>query len=157
MVESTREDLKLTAPLTAITAAVLALLLLRHALFPNSSGRVDAVSAAILALAIAALLRFKIGVLPVIGACALAGLAVFLSWIAQMRIPEILAFTTQMGFIQNLPRHRQQSLSRPPMPEAERVRAAVRVTATPPVGVAVTDKVGPGDGSHQGRVAWQRP
>lgn len=78
-VESTRGDLKLTAPLTAITAAVvgvitnLALLLFRHAAFPTGFGSIDRVSTAIFVLALTALFRFNVGVLPVIAICGLLG------------------------------------------------------------------------------------
>ena len=81
LVESTHGDLKYTAPLTAITAAVvgvianLALFFGYHVLWPDGfAGHFDWVSALIAAAAAVALLRFKVGVIPVIGAGALAGL-----------------------------------------------------------------------------------
>ncbi len=83
LVEATHNDLKFTAPLTAITAAVvgvilnLALFFGYHVLWPAGfSGRFDAISAAIAVAAAIALFRFKRNVIHVIGACALAGLLV---------------------------------------------------------------------------------
>ena len=82
LVESTHGKLGFTAPLSAITAAVvgvilnLALFFAYHVLWPQGfGGRFDVVSAVIAALATLALFRFKLGVLPLMGACALAGLA----------------------------------------------------------------------------------
>ena len=81
LVESTHGQLGFTAPLSAITAAVvgvilnLALFFAWHVLWPQGwSGPFDALSAAIAAAATLALFRFKIGVLPLLGVCALAGL-----------------------------------------------------------------------------------
>ena len=81
LVESTHGDLKFTAPLTAITAAVvgvilnLALFFGDHVLWPQGhAGRFDAVSALIALGAAVALWRFRIGVIAVIGACGLVGL-----------------------------------------------------------------------------------
>ena len=81
LVEATHGKLGFTAPLSAITAAVvgvilsLALFFAGHVFWPQGfGGRFDAASALIAAAAALALLRFKIGVLPVLGACALAGL-----------------------------------------------------------------------------------
>ncbi len=86
MVESTHNVLKFTAPLTAITAAVvgvilnLALFFGYHVLWPQGfAGRFDGVSALIALGAAVALLRFKRSVIQVIGACALFGLVV--SWL----------------------------------------------------------------------------
>ncbi len=86
LVEATHDDLKFTAPLTAITAAVvgvivnLALFFGWHVFWPQGrDGGLDAVAAVIAALAAVALLRFKANVMLVIGACALAGLAVTLA------------------------------------------------------------------------------
>jgi len=83
LVEATHNDLKFTAPLTAITAAVvgvilnLALFFGYHVLWPAGfSGHFDATSAAIAIAAAVALFRFKRNVIHVIGACALAGLLV---------------------------------------------------------------------------------
>ncbi|MBP6777991.1 MAG: chromate transporter, partial [Piscinibacter sp.] len=69
------------APLSAITAAVvgvianLALFFAWHVLWPQGfGGRFDAVSAVIAVAAAVALFRFKVGVLPLLAACAGAGL-----------------------------------------------------------------------------------
>ncbi len=85
LVESTHGKLKFTAPLTAITAAVvgvilnLALFFAYHVLWPQGfGGRFDGLSALIALAAMVALFRFKLGVLPLLAACALAGLAVTL-------------------------------------------------------------------------------
>ncbi len=82
LVESTHGDLKFTAPLTAITAAVvgvvlnLALFFGYHVLWPDGlGGRFDAASAAIALAAAVALLRYQRNVMHVIGVCALLGLA----------------------------------------------------------------------------------
>ncbi len=82
LVESTREDLKFTAPLTAITAAVvgvilnLALFFGYHVLWPHGfAGAVDALSAAMAVAAAVALIRFKRSVIEVIATCAVIGLA----------------------------------------------------------------------------------
>jgi chromate transporter len=92
LVESTHGKLQFTAPLTAITAAVvgviasLALFFIAHiAIKSGASGtfllRLDWVALILAALAAVALLRFKVGVIPVIAACALAGLgAKMLGW-----------------------------------------------------------------------------
>jgi len=81
LVESTHEDLKFTAPLTAITAAVvgvilnLALFFGYHVLWPAGlGGPFDGVSALIALGAAVALLRYQRNVLQVIGVCALLGL-----------------------------------------------------------------------------------
>ncbi len=85
LVESTHGQLKFTAPLTAITAAVvgvilnLALFFAYHVLWPQGfGGRFDAVSAAIAVGASVALFRFKLGVLPLLAGCAAVGLLVTL-------------------------------------------------------------------------------
>ena len=88
LVEATHGKLQFTAPLTAITAAVvgviasLALIFRAHvAINPRANGpfgtHIDLVALGIAACAAVALLRFKQGVIPVIVACALAGL---LAW-----------------------------------------------------------------------------
>ena len=84
-VEATRGRLGFTAPLSAITAAVvgvivnLALFFAWHVLWPQGfGGRFDIVSAVIALAAAMALFRFKLGVLPLLAACACAGLAVTL-------------------------------------------------------------------------------
>jgi len=85
-VEATRDDLKFTAPLTAITAAVvgvilnLAMFFALHVLWPTSegldlSGKFEWVAALIGIAAFIALVRFKVGVMTVIIASALLGLA----------------------------------------------------------------------------------
>jgi len=79
LVESTHGDLKFTAPLTAITAAVvgvianLAAFFAWHVLWP--AGNFDFVAAAIALGATLALFRFKMNVIHVIAASALIGLA----------------------------------------------------------------------------------
>jgi chromate transporter len=82
-VESTHNDLKFTAPLTAITAAVvgaiinLALFFGYHVLWPSGfTGWFDWISALIAIGAAIALLRFKAHVIAVIAACAVVGLLV---------------------------------------------------------------------------------
>ena len=88
-VETTHGNLKFTAPLSGITAAVvgvilnLALFFAYHVLWPRGFGAgFEWFSALIGLLACAALLRYKVGVIPVIGACALAGLLARLAGIA---------------------------------------------------------------------------
>ncbi|MDC8772645.1 chromate efflux transporter [Roseateles albus] len=87
LVEATHGKLGFTAPLSAITAAVvgvivnLALFFAYHVLWPTGfGGHFDWVSASIALAALLALFRFKIGVLPLLGACAALGLAV--TWLA---------------------------------------------------------------------------
>ncbi len=82
LVEATHGRLGFTAPLSAITAAVvgvilnLALFFAYHVGWPQGfGGGFDAVSAAITLVALVALFRLKWGVMPLLGACALAGLA----------------------------------------------------------------------------------
>ena len=83
LVESTHGNLKLTAPLIAITAAVvgvivnLAVFFGLHVLWPQgTASSIDWVAAAILLVAAVALIAFRRGVIEVIGLCALLGLAV---------------------------------------------------------------------------------
>jgi chromate transporter len=83
LVESTHDDLKFTAPLTAITAAVvgvilnLALFFGYHVLWPQGfSGMFDSVSALIAIAASVALFYFKRNVIHVIAGCAVVGLLV---------------------------------------------------------------------------------
>jgi chromate transporter len=83
LVESTHRNLKFTAPLTAITAAVvgvilnLALFFGYHLLWPEGfDGPFDVRSALIAVGAAVALFKYKRGVMEVIGLCALVGLAV---------------------------------------------------------------------------------
>jgi chromate transporter len=80
-VESTHNDLKFTAPLTAITAAVvgvivnLALFFGYHTLWPQGfTGSLDIPSALIAAAAAVALLKFKLNVMHVIGVFGLLGI-----------------------------------------------------------------------------------
>ena len=82
LVEATHGKLGFTAPLSAITAAVvgvilnLALFFAWHVLWPQGwAGRFDLVSALIAVAAALALFRFKLSVMPLLAACALAGLA----------------------------------------------------------------------------------
>jgi chromate transporter len=84
-VEATHGKLGFTAPLSAITAAVvgvivnLALFFAWHVLWPQgAAGRFDFVAALIAVAAAVALFRFKVGVLPLLAACAAAGLVVTL-------------------------------------------------------------------------------
>ncbi len=85
LVEATHDDLKFTAPLTAITAAVvgvilnLAVFFAYHVLWPRGwNGAFDWIAASIAVAAAMALFRFKRNVIHVIAACAVAGLVV--SW-----------------------------------------------------------------------------
>jgi chromate transporter len=80
-VEATRHDMKFTAPLTGITAAVvgvivnLACFFAYHVLWPQGlDGAFDWLSGLIGISAFIALFRFKIGIVPVIAACAGIGL-----------------------------------------------------------------------------------
>jgi chromate transporter len=87
VIETTHGKLKFTAPLTAITAAVvgvilnLALFFAYHVLWPQGfkdgfAGGFDAISALIALGAAVALFRFKLGVMPLLALCAGIGLAV---------------------------------------------------------------------------------
>lgn len=96
LVEATRNDLKFTAPLTAITAAVvgvilnLAVFFAYHVLWPQgfvTAGALDTLKlvhgfawpeAAIGVIAFVALFRLKWGIIPVIGLSAVLGLGYFL-------------------------------------------------------------------------------
>lgn len=80
LIETTHNDLKFTAPLTAITAAVVGVIINLtvffgyHVLWPDGfSGHFEAWAALIGIVAAVALFRFKAGVIPVILAAALAG------------------------------------------------------------------------------------
>ena len=87
LVEATHGDIKFTSPLTGITAAVvgviinLAMFFAWHVLWPQASavapfaGQFEWFSALIGIGAAVALFRYKIGIMPVIGACAAVGLA----------------------------------------------------------------------------------
>ncbi len=81
LIESTHNDIKFTAPLTAITAAVvgvilnLALFFGYHVLWPKGfAGSFDWISALIALAAAVALFRYQRNVIHVIAACALVGL-----------------------------------------------------------------------------------
>jgi chromate transporter len=80
-IESTHGQLRFTAPLAGITAAVvgvvvnLAVFFAWHVFWPaGADGPFDAASGAIALAALVALVRFRAGVIPVIGACAGLGL-----------------------------------------------------------------------------------
>ena len=82
IVEATRGDIKFTAPLTGITAAVVGVILnlatffAYHVLWPQGfDANFEWVSAVIGAAAFIALFKYKAGIVQVIGACAAAGLA----------------------------------------------------------------------------------
>jgi chromate transporter len=89
LVESTRDEVKLTAPLTAITAAVvgvivnLAVFFALHVFWPKSSmdalfaGPFDIASVAIATIATIALVSRRVEVIPVIAASGVAGLALW--------------------------------------------------------------------------------
>ena len=84
-IESTHGKLKFTAPLTGITAAVvgvivnLAVFFAYHVLWPRGLGGTFEWASALIGLGAAvALLRFKVGVIPVVLTCGLAGLALTL-------------------------------------------------------------------------------
>jgi chromate transporter len=86
LVESTHGQMRFTAPLTGITAAVvgvivnLAVFFAAHVLWPEGlHARSDYLSALIGVAAAVALFRYKVGVIPVILACAAAGLVLTLS------------------------------------------------------------------------------
>jgi len=81
VIEATHGKLGFTAPLSAITAAVvgvilnLALFFAHHVLWPQGfNGRFDALSAAIAIIAAIALFRLKMGVMRLLGVCAAIGL-----------------------------------------------------------------------------------
>ena len=85
LVESTHNELRLTAPLTAITAAVVGVILNLacffgyHVLWPKGfGGQLDWPSALLAIAAAIALFRFKRGVIEVLMGCGLIGLAVYL-------------------------------------------------------------------------------
>jgi len=82
LVERTRDDARLTAPLTAITAAVVGVIASLAVYFGShvfwKPAGFDFVSAAIAAVALTALTRHRAGVIPVIGASSLAGVAEWL-------------------------------------------------------------------------------
>ena len=80
-VEATRHDIKFTAPLTGITAAVvgvvinLAMFFAYHVLWPQGfDGQFEWLSAIIGIAAFIALVRFKLGIMSIIAGCAIIGL-----------------------------------------------------------------------------------
>ena len=87
LVESTHGQLKFTAPLTAITAAVVGVIVNLGLFFawkvwwPHAtslapfSGNFDWFSMLLTMLATIALLRYKVGIIPIILACGAAGIA----------------------------------------------------------------------------------
>jgi chromate transporter len=87
LVEATHGDIKFTAPLTGITAAVvgvvvnLAVFFAWHVLWPQGTasapfaGRFEVFSALLAVGAALALFRYKVGIIPAIGACGVAGAA----------------------------------------------------------------------------------
>jgi chromate transporter len=84
-VEATRDEIKFTAPLTGITAAVvgvilnLAIFFAYHVLWPQGfTGAFEWFSLLIGIVAFIALFKYQVGVVSVIGGCALMGLVYFL-------------------------------------------------------------------------------
>ena len=85
LVETTHGELKFTAPLTGITAAVVGVILNLavffgyHVLWPEGfHGHFEWLSAAIGVAAFIALFRYKVGIIPLIGACGAVGLVAIL-------------------------------------------------------------------------------
>ena len=85
LIETTHDNVKLTAPLTAISAAVvgvilnLALFFGYHILWPTGvDGEFEVTSAVICIAAAVALFKFKLSVMKVIGVSAVAGVSVWL-------------------------------------------------------------------------------
>jgi chromate transporter len=83
LVEATRGNLKLTAPLTAITAAVVGVIVSLAAFFAihvfhleELPARWDWIAMGIAAAALLALVRFKVSTIRLIIACAVTGLVV---------------------------------------------------------------------------------
>jgi chromate transporter len=81
LIESTHGDIRFTAPLTGITAAIvgvivnLAVFFAWHVFWPRGfGGPTDFFSIALAVAALVALWRFKAGIIPVIAACGAAGL-----------------------------------------------------------------------------------
>jgi chromate transporter len=87
LIEATRGELRFTAPLTAITAAVvgvilnLAVFFAWHTFWPKATDAApfaapfDAFAVVVAIAAFVALFRYKVDIMKVIGACALIGLA----------------------------------------------------------------------------------
>ncbi len=95
LVESTHGNLKYTAPLTGITAAVVGVILnlaaffAYHVFWPQGFEHpIDVVAVLISIAALLALFRYKIGVIPVIATCGMLGLFFNLAkpWIAQLGV-----------------------------------------------------------------------
>lgn len=82
LVEASREDQRFIAPLTAITAALVGVIASLAVFFAapviQPDGRLDAPSLLVLLAALLALWRLRWGVMPLIGAAALIGVARFL-------------------------------------------------------------------------------
>jgi len=78
LVEATHGDLKFTAPLTGITAAVVGVVVSLAVFFAQhvflAADAIDWVSVALAAAALVALMRFRVGLIPVILGCGAAGL-----------------------------------------------------------------------------------
>ena len=81
IVESTHDRRDFTAPLAAITAAVvgvivnLGLFFAAHVWWPQGiAGAIDLPAVALTLVAVIALIRFRVGVIPLLLACALVGL-----------------------------------------------------------------------------------
>jgi chromate transporter len=78
-IEKLGEQPRLSAALTAITAAVVGVILnlgvkfAIHAMWPDPGGVFDAFIAVVAVAAFVAMQRFKVGLMPIIGACALLG------------------------------------------------------------------------------------
>jgi chromate transporter len=84
LIESTHDNLKFTAPLSAITAAVvgvilnLAVFFAQHLFFPQGfDGQFDVIAAGISAGALLSLVRYKVGIIPVITVCGVIGVLLF--------------------------------------------------------------------------------
>jgi len=77
LVESTRDNVRMTAPLTAISAAVVGVIVSLAVFFGQhvfiASGKPDWAAVAISAAACIALFRFKVGTIKLLAACAAAG------------------------------------------------------------------------------------
>ncbi len=83
LVEASRDDIRLTAPLTAITAAVVGVIVSLAVFFAvhvfhldEAVPRWDWIAMAITAAAATALIRYKVGTIRLIAACAFVGLVV---------------------------------------------------------------------------------
>jgi chromate transporter len=82
-IESTHGNLKFAAPLAGVTAAVVGVIanlgafFALHTLWPRGFGApFDGVSAALMVVAVVALFRLRLGTIPVVLGCGLAGLAI---------------------------------------------------------------------------------